>query len=74
MKSTDGEVGLEQMNRRLITGAQKKGMRMGFAKFVGWLDKPRNGNEISHDELNFPNYACDVGKLSVGDRWKKILW
>lgn len=56
-------------------------MRMVFAKFVGWLDKPRNGNQILHDGLNFPNYACQVGKLPAGGQveegllviWRKIL-
>lgn len=32
-------------------------MRMGFAKFAGCLDKPRNGNEIPPNGLNFPNLS-----------------
>lgn len=39
---------------------------MGSTKFIGWLDKPRNGNGIPP---NFPNSACQVGKLSV---WQQL--
>lgn len=41
---------------------------MALAKFVGWLDKPRNQNEIQCDVLNFPTYTYLVGKLSA-ERW-----
>lgn len=53
---------------------------MGFAKFVGWLDKPRNQNEIPYDRLNFSNYSCLVSKLSAGRQvedlvvtWRKMV-
>lgn len=46
---------------------------MGFAKFVGWLDKPRNENKIPYDGLNFPSYTCPVGKLSAGEQVEEDL-
>lgn len=47
---------------------------MGFAKFVVWFAKLGNGNEIPSNELNFPNYGCQVGKSSVErSKWKRIF-
>lgn len=54
---------------------------MGFAKFVDWLDKPRNQNEVLHDGVDFSNYIYLVGKLSAGRQvvedlvvtWRKII-
>lgn len=56
-------------------------MRMAFAKFVGWWDKPRNQNEIPCDGLNFSNYTYQVDKLSTGGwvekdivvTWRKMV-
>lgn len=53
---------------------------MHFAKFVGWLDKPRHVKEIPPNGLNFPIYTCQVGKLSAQGQveegflvtWKKM--
>lgn len=53
---------------------------MHFAKFVGWLDKPRHVKEIPPNGLNFPIYICQVGKLSAQGQveedflvtWKKM--
>ena len=55
-------------------------MRIHFAKFVGWLDKPRNVKEIPPNGLNFPIYICQVGKVSAQKQvdegflvtWKKM--
>lgn len=67
------KLALNQTNRHLIIGSKMKGiirMRMAFAKFLGWLDKPRNQNEIPCNGLNFPNYIYPVGKLCA---WRKMV-
>lgn len=56
-------------------------MIMDFAKFVGQLDKSRNGNEIPPNGLDFPNYICQQGKVCAWGQveegllvaWRKVV-
>lgn len=69
MKNTGGKVDLKQKKRHLIIGVWTKGIKDENKLYQGWRlagQAKKNGNEIPPNGLNFPSYACQMGKLSSG--------